>query len=231
MAEMRDKIVILDADGLYWIHDCPSAAVISPEHLQSFGGSNIISRFLPFGAKHIILTPNEIELYRLVKRFVKPTVEVGELSQITAKLHEYMLQTSPDQQAQIFKKSDILKVCPEIQLLYGLLQSTTPVTILSKGLVDIVIAGEQVGVVNTQAGLKRCGGQGDILSGLVSLYACWDFDTQTEGHPHLYPLKGIMLASLVTREASRRAFETYGISMTSSKIIDSLHLVLKDILN
>lgn len=241
MAEMQDKLVVIDADGLFWVHDCPSAAVITPQLLEAAGSQarNLLFRFLPYGTKHTILTPNEIELYRLVKRFVKPNLEVGELTQISVKLHEHM-QKSPGEsrQLRIFSKTELVAVCPELQLLFSLLGDQKGITLLAKGLVDIIIAGDRIGVVNTQAGLKRCGGQGDILAGLVGLYGLWDLEgsraeqpnsVQQEGPAETYPLHGVLLASVITREASRRAFEQWGYSTTSKKVLDYLPYVIKDI--
>lgn len=230
MSQMTDKIVVIDADGIFWIHYCPSAAQIQPQQLEMFPGP-VLSRFLPYGTKHTILTPNEIELYRLIKRFVKPDVEVGDISKMSYKLHQYMNEKHPELPVQILQKSEALAVCPELTMLYSLVGQIGSITVLSKGLVDIVIAGEQVGLVNTESSLKRCGGQGDILAGLVSLYAGWDLESVEGSHQNYYPLRGLMLASIITRESSKRAFEIFGYSTTSKRILEQIHLVLKDVTN
>ncbi|CAJ0749362.1 11205_t:CDS:2 [Entrophospora sp. SA101] len=47
------------------------------------------------------------------------------------------------------------------------------VTIIQKGHNDLISNGDKVFVVDNDGGLKRCGGQGDILSGLVGTFLSW----------------------------------------------------------
>jgi ATP-dependent NAD(P)H-hydrate dehydratase len=47
------------------------------------------------------------------------------------------------------------------------------VTILQKGPSDIISNGERNEVIDVQGGLKRVGGQGDILSGAVGTFLAW----------------------------------------------------------
>lgn len=42
--------------------------------------------------------------------------------------------------------------------------------ILRKGLVDIITDGRQAFYVKTQGSLKRCGGQGDVLAGMLGTF-------------------------------------------------------------
>lgn len=44
------------------------------------------------------------------------------------------------------------------------------VTILKKGLIDIITNGKLVLLVRTESALKRCGGQGDLLSGSLGTF-------------------------------------------------------------
>ena len=79
-------------------------------------------------------------------------------------------------------------------------------TLLIKGQNDIVL-GPQSFLINTEGGLKRCGGIGDILAGVASVYSLWDFEL------------GPALASRVVRMATRRGFEKEGRGLTAPSII------------
>ncbi|CDU22946.1 uncharacterized protein SPSC_01576 [Sporisorium scitamineum] len=57
-------------------------------------------------------------------------------------------------------------------------------TILEKGKVDRITNGTEVLYVDTEGGLKRCGGQGDILAGCLGTFAGWATIYQ-EDNPNL----------------------------------------------
>ncbi|EIW58577.1 Ribokinase-like protein [Trametes versicolor FP-101664 SS1] len=71
-------------------------------------------------------------------------------------------------------------------------------------------------VVDVPGGLKRCGGQGDILSGTVGTVMAWGkcFESGAFGDgsipPSRIPLLAAVAGSMVTRTASRRAFSKNG---------------------
>lgn len=66
--------------------------------------------------------------------------------------------------------------------------------ILIKGQNDIILGNDESFIVNTKGGLKRCGGMGDILAGVVAACSFWNFE------------KGPVLASRIVRTATRLAF-------------------------
>lgn len=112
------------------------------------------------------------------------------------------------------------------------------VTILQKGATDIIASNtegassreahaaskipqsdretNEVVVVDTPGGMKRCGGQGDILSGSVGAMLAWAkcYEDGAFGDKSIpisrMPLLAAIGASMVTRTASRRAFEREG---------------------
>ena len=47
------------------------------------------------------------------------------------------------------------------------------IVILQKGAKDIISNGIRTEIVDTEGGLKRCGGQGDILSGNLGTFLAW----------------------------------------------------------
>ena len=46
---------------------------------------------------------------------------------------------------------------------------------MRKGLVDIVSDGDRTFLVTTAGGLKRCGGQGDVLAGTVGNFINYNY--------------------------------------------------------
>jgi NAD(P)H-hydrate repair Nnr-like enzyme with NAD(P)H-hydrate dehydratase domain len=47
--------------------------------------------------------------------------------------------------------------------------------ILIKGEHDVVLGSDRSFIVRTLGGNKRCGGMGDLLAGVTSVCALWDF--------------------------------------------------------
>ncbi|KAI0718329.1 Ribokinase-like protein [Fomitopsis betulina] len=113
------------------------------------------------------------------------------------------------------------------------------VTILQKNKEDIIatdtgstLSGsqsteEQI-VVDTPGGLKRCGGQGDILSGTVGTLLAWGkcYETGAFGDKSLplsrIPLLAAIGGSIVTRAASRRAFLKMGRGVVTQDMLGEI---------
>jgi len=122
------------------------------------------------------------------------------------------------------------------------------VTVLQKGPVDVISAdstGEEADIaasqlagadvqfektketvhVGVEGGLKRCGGQGDVLSGCVGTFMAWGrcYEDGIFGD-HKIPVSRIPLlaavgGSMVTRTASRFAFAKNGRSVVTEDMI------------
>ena len=98
--------------------------------------------------------------------------------------------------------------------------------------------------VDTPGGLKRCGGQGDVLSGCVGTFLAWGkcYETGEFGYvlcmqysatlAHVYSDKAVPTSripflaaiggSIVTRTASRRAFSIQGRSLVTQDMIPQI---------
>jgi ATP-dependent NAD(P)H-hydrate dehydratase len=89
--------------------------------------------------------------------------------------------------------------------------------ILSKGEADI-IAGPGSTTVDCQHGSspRRCGGQGDLLSGSIATFVGWAKQFELSPDKILLSCYG---ASYLIREASCRAYAVHGRSMVASDII------------
>jgi len=102
------------------------------------------------------------------------------------------------------------------------------VTIIQKGPSDIISTGTETQIVEEPGGLKRAGGQGDILSGLVGCFLAWgkayseapNSDSQVPQH-HIPLLAGVG-GSILTRTAANLAFRKLGRGMLTSDMIPEI---------
>ncbi|TIB12651.1 hypothetical protein E3P89_00799 [Wallemia ichthyophaga] len=104
------------------------------------------------------------------------------------------------------------------------------VTVLQKGAVDCITNGRHVLTVDAPGSLKRCGGQGDVLSGATGTMLAWGvvYANGIGSHkkiqvPHqdieLYAAYG---AAAFTRECSRRTYADSGRSMITQDMLSHL---------
>ncbi|KAJ3569264.1 hypothetical protein NP233_g5163 [Leucocoprinus birnbaumii] len=167
------------------------------------------------GYRRAVITPNVVEFKRL-------TEQIG---------------VSPDTPAD--KKAQMLS-----RLLGG-------VTVLEKGAQDVVVTDtegaeadlaasqlqdadpekekfNELVKVDIQGGFKRCGGQGDILSGSVGTFLAWGrcYEDGAFGDKSIpasrVPLLGAVGGSMVTRTASRLAFKKAGRSLVTQDLLPEL---------
>jgi ATP-dependent NAD(P)H-hydrate dehydratase len=109
------------------------------------------------------------------------------------------------------------------------------VTIIRKGSTDVISDGRRLIQCNRSGGLRRCGGQGDILAGIAGTLVGWNYGPQSgyelaeklkrrEGHR--YTASRTMLAAWgacsLTREASHRAYLEHHRGVTTPHIL--LHI-------
>ncbi|XP_063723227.1 ATP-dependent (S)-NAD(P)H-hydrate dehydratase-like [Symsagittifera roscoffensis] len=99
-------------------------------------------------------------------------------------------------------------------------------SILLKGSEDLIYSKGEIKTSDFEAGLSRCGGQGDLLSAAVSLFVHWaDSYSQSNPSPKFDPFMiGAYAASALVRATSHKTFEQFGRSMVAS---DMLHNVPK----
>jgi len=201
------KLILLDADALWILH----------EEGKRAKGAKSLSAVLGEVAKKntLVLTPNEIELARLLQAFVDEKSTPEEVREFGQSLYDYSAKDiysrlSVEEAQSVAKHFDKVK-----KLMDGV------GILLIKGQADIVF-GRSVEVWRGQSGLKRCGGQGDVLGGLCSLYGYW---AKEKGDVE----RGLIMACAVTREASSIAYSKYLWSLTAQKVIESLPEAIKTI--
>lgn len=101
-------------------------------------------------------------------------------------------------------------------------------TILEKGFTDkIYCTGRLNDYLELSGGGsgRRCGGQGDLLSGSIATFICWAIQ---HGDQNVGPVSCYAACCLV-KELNRRAFADKGRSMIASDMIDYIHPVFIDL--
>uniref|UniRef100_A0A915D7Z4 ATP-dependent NAD(P)H-hydrate dehydratase n=1 Tax=Ditylenchus dipsaci TaxID=166011 RepID=A0A915D7Z4_9BILA len=110
------------------------------------------------------------------------------------------------------------------------LASHLGICILRKGDSDIITDGQQVLIGSQPGTLRRCGGQGDILSGATALFAYWSkLKAGCEEYSTEHILQGALAASDFIRFTSRLTFDRIGRSMNAADIIAQIPDVVRHI--
>lgn len=109
------------------------------------------------------------------------------------------------------------------------------ITILRKGNSDLISDGETVKSVSIYGSPRRCGGQGDILSGSVALFVSWarHHIHAAEGTLNISPknptILGCIAGSVLMRKAASLAFGNRKRSTLTGDIIECLGRSLEEI--
>lgn len=95
------------------------------------------------------------------------------------------------------------------------------VTIVRKGPSDVISNGEMTIVCEEDGSPRRCGGQGDLLSGAITTFSNWFHRSQSSENVLPFPIEvgAAFAACTLTRASSRLAFADYGRSMLTSHMI------------
>ncbi|KAB7507977.1 ATP-dependent (S)-NAD(P)H-hydrate dehydratase [Armadillidium nasatum] len=95
------------------------------------------------------------------------------------------------------------------------------VTILCKGANDVIASGDTLLVCDVTGSLRRCGGQGDILSGASGLFVYWAYASTKSKSFSLPPIAiAAWAASALTRKASSLAFAHKGRGTLTTDILN-----------
>nr|XP_974937.2 PREDICTED: ATP-dependent (S)-NAD(P)H-hydrate dehydratase [Tribolium castaneum] len=101
------------------------------------------------------------------------------------------------------------------------------ITILCKGHDDEIFNREALVRVAGGGSGRRCGGQGDLLSGAVSTFLAWALEQLKPCDNR--PLIAAFAACKLARACNARAFAKYGRSMTCSDMIHEIHPVFDEL--
>ncbi|XP_058109164.1 ATP-dependent (S)-NAD(P)H-hydrate dehydratase isoform X2 [Magnolia sinica] len=107
-------------------------------------------------------------------------------------------------------------------------------TILRKGKSDLISDGETVTMVSMYGSPRRCGGQGDILSGSVALFSSWarqqtSATDDSSNSPRNPMVLGCIAGSSLLRKAASLAFMNKKRATLTTDIIEYLGKSLEDI--
>lgn len=151
----------------------------------------------------LILTPNSNELKRLYRSITGKVLDYDKLQTVIDCLPKYsedVTCTTTDELMPIlgpfFKYFERKNCC-----------------LLLKGSKDVIISHTHCYIIHNKANLKRCSGQGDILSGLAALFAQNALEVNEECET------GLALAAYINRCASFVAFQKHKLGTTSSDIL------------
>lgn len=102
------------------------------------------------------------------------------------------------------------------------------VTILQKGLHDQIwhSGGEAMIEANEVGSSRRCGGQGDLLCGVVATFYCWGLLAQLPADEAA--VAACCAASFLAKQCNRRAFSRLGRSMLASDMVEEVGKVFSD---
>ncbi|BFZ53580.1 hypothetical protein PYCC9005_000607 [Savitreella phatthalungensis] len=116
------------------------------------------------------------------------------------------------------------------------LASKLNVTIVQKGAKDYISNGVKTYVVDIEGGLKRCGGQGDVLSGTLGTMLAWKqlYQDKVWDHDNSIDQKEAMLlaaygACCTTRYCSKTAFAAKGRGMMATDLVASVGQAYHDL--
>ncbi|KAI9306390.1 H-hydrate dehydratase [Cunninghamella echinulata] len=103
------------------------------------------------------------------------------------------------------------------------------VTVVQKGSNDIIANEDHLFISDHPGGVKRMGGQGDILSGLIATFLAWGkgYEENLWEHDHSIDTKDLSAyaswcACTIVRESSRLAFEKYKRSVLTSHMLEEI---------
>jgi ATP-dependent NAD(P)H-hydrate dehydratase len=188
------KIVISLAQeyNIPCIIDADSLSVFEADNISIWNGSIPKSLVVPFSP--LILTPNHRELSRIARGYSKDHKDLG---------------------------SDTLESRNENLLTLARMLPT--VHVLSKGSIDILGMGNGDTMIikdRDDISLKRCGGQGDMLDGILATFIAWGKQKALQSADNETILKSCIIgASSYMRYLSWHTWKEYKSSMVTSDII------------
>lgn len=110
------------------------------------------------------------------------------------------------------------------------------VNIILKGMDDITVFGKEYLVNSTEGSLKRVGGQGDTLVGVIATLLNWSINYSNnvwsdadDLSPQEANILAVYSASVLVRLASKKAFAKYGRSMQTSNVHEYLYESYKEL--
>ncbi|KAJ2712941.1 hypothetical protein H4R19_002496 [Coemansia spiralis] len=108
------------------------------------------------------------------------------------------------------------------------------VTVVCKGKADVITNGDRVFVCSEAGGLRRCGGQGDILAGALLAFLAWGERYKRRAwavrpasdaiEDALVPMHAAYAACMLTRHASFLAYEECSRAVMSTSVLEQIDI-------
>ena len=224
---VKNKLVVFDADSLW--HLVYHHAEKSDLDDQGAFFIDHILKALDKNKNEVVLTPNCIEAARLLWHLEgrEGSLDPSKIE----KIHEICFEKyQKDQQgwgnnellAEV-QSEEILSQSKEFEAFLALIRKYSNLTVVLKGKVDVIISGsdpKKVSIVGVEGSLKRCGGIGDLLSGLICQLGFFSRRKLERAH------EGVILASILTRLVSRHSYEKYTYALTAQMLLNELPYVV-----
>lgn len=223
--------IVLDGDGLWLISQIKYRDLLLTNNNNDNNKNNII------------LTPNAMEFRRLwINYILKQDInsKLDKNNQIyippfdTIDLFEKLTSSKKDEKEE--KSNDNLLKCDEIlscsefdniQHIHDtakLSKALGGITILRKGAIDIITNGNKFILISKPYSLRRCGGQGDILSGIIGLWLYWCKQYKQDDDNCII---AAYAGSYLMRHFAVEAFNKYKRSTLTTDMIDCIPNVMQ----
>ncbi|KAA0201256.1 ATP-dependent (S)-NAD(P)H-hydrate dehydratase [Fasciolopsis buskii] len=105
------------------------------------------------------------------------------------------------------------------------------VTVVLKGEHDTISDGSTTVICDLEGSPRRCGGQGDMLSGTAATFFHWFHQFSPPQTPNMLPtpVAAGLAACMLTRQCSQQAFAKHGRSMVTAQMIEQLHPAFEEL--
>jgi ATP-dependent NAD(P)H-hydrate dehydratase len=172
----------------------------------------------------LTLTPNPVEYSRLLQAF-QPLDQISRSNfvpmnpDVSHELTDDVLETAS------------LALAMARWMTHSTCTSLPIFSIVKKGRRDVIVTVFQEATnvkvayfvsPHDPSSIRRCGGQGDVLAGVVGLFMDWILSSQEGGQDGTDVSTALIAASFCVRYASMLAFEEHGVSTTTVDILSKL---------
>lgn len=125
----------------------------------------------------------------------------------------------------IFKEYPLILITPNINERKKTVWLEPKHLLIEKGRRDIIRLEEKKEIIYEEGILRRCGGQGDILVGMLCTFLSWSKDKSSDDM-----IASAKAACILVRKASKKAEEENGFSVIASDILRKIPEVLNEVI-
>jgi len=186
LENISDKICVCDAD-FFWFYS-----------QSSNSNKQILRRF-----QNVIFTPNFVEFTRLFKNVMG--------KEFNSETVDNFLESNEESSMDVIE-FDLASHLPAVKEFYDSFENSGLCFVI-KYKNDIIVTNNRCYLVKTQGSLKRCGGLGDILTGLIANFSQRAVATSIDME------YALLFASVVNRKACHEAYKKYQLGLVASDVL------------